>query len=470
MEAQAIKVQLRQESISYLGPVVSAAGLSTDPSEVQAVVEWPTPSTLKELRGFLGLAGCYRKFVKNFSILAKPLTELLKKDKPFVWTQSQALAFNILKEALCSAPVLALLDFSQSFHIDTDASGTGIGAVLHQNGHPLAFISKPLCPRNQGLTVYGKEYLALLIAVDQWRHYLLQAEFVIHTDHQSLTHLNEHRLHTAWQQKVFPRLQGLQYRIQYRKGTENAAADALSCRSHSEILAAMSSVQHQWLQELTLSYQSDPKACDLLTRLAVSPDAVPPYTLFQGLIRYKNRVWLGSSADIQQRVIQAFHSSLVGGHSGVPATYSHIKQLFFWPGMRADIRSFVQSYSVCIQAKPDHARYPGLLQPPLVPSSSWEIITMDFIEGLPQSGAANAILVVVNKFSKFTHFLPLKHPFSAAVVARLFLDTVYRLHGMPKSIVSNRDWVFTSKFWQLLFRSVGAELCLSSSYHSQMDG
>jgi hypothetical protein len=191
------KCSFARESISYLGHVVSAAGLSTDLSKVQAVVEWPTPITLKELRRFLGLAGYYRKFVKNFGILAKPLTELLKKDKPFVWTQSQALAFNLLKEALCSAPVLALPDFSQPFHIDTDASRTGVGAVLHQNGHPLAFISKPLCPRNQGLTVYEKEYLALLMAVDEWRHYLLQAKFVIHT--QSLTHLNEQRLHTTWQ-------------------------------------------------------------------------------------------------------------------------------------------------------------------------------------------------------------------------------------------------------------------------------
>lgn len=105
--------------------------------------------------------------------------------------------------------VLALLDFTQPFHIDTNASGSGIGVVLHQNGHPLAFISKPLSKRNQGLTVYEKEYLVILMVVDQWCHYLLQAEFVIHTDHQSLTHLNEQRLHTAWQQKVFARLQGL---------------------------------------------------------------------------------------------------------------------------------------------------------------------------------------------------------------------------------------------------------------------
>ena len=197
------KCKFAQEYFSYLGHVVSAAGVSIDPSKVQAIVDWPTPSSVKELRGFLGLTGYYHKFIHHFGILAKPLTDLLKKDQPFVWAQSHATTFQLLKDALCTAPVLALLDFSQPFHLDTDASGTGVGAVLHQNGHPLAFISKPLSPRNQGLTVYEKEYLAILMAVNHWRHYLLQAEFVIHTDHQSLTHLNEQRLHTAWQQKVF---------------------------------------------------------------------------------------------------------------------------------------------------------------------------------------------------------------------------------------------------------------------------
>ena len=138
----------------------------------------------------------------------------------------------MLKQALYTAPVLALLDFSLPFHNETDASGSGIGAVLQQNGHPIAFISKALSPRNQGLSVYEKEYLAILMAVEQWRHYLLQGEFFIHTDHRSLIHLNEQRLHTAWQQKVFSKLLGLQYKILYKKDSENGAANALSRRVH----------------------------------------------------------------------------------------------------------------------------------------------------------------------------------------------------------------------------------------------
>ena len=241
------KCTIARESISYLGHVVSSAGLSSDPAKVQAVMDWPVPSSVKELRGFLGLAGYYTKFVRHFTVIAEPLLDLLKKDLLFIWTNTHAKAFTVLKQALCSAPVLALPDFSVPFHIETDASGSGVGAVLQQNGHPLAFINKALSPRNQDLSVYEKEYLAVLLAVKHWRHYLRQAEFFIHTDHRSLIHLNEQRLHTAWQQKMFAKLLGLQYKIIYKKGADNGAANALSRRGHSQQPYAISSVTHSWL-------------------------------------------------------------------------------------------------------------------------------------------------------------------------------------------------------------------------------
>lgn len=145
----------------------------------------------------------------------------------------------------------------------------------------------------------------------------------------------------------------------------------------------------------------------------------------------------------------------VGGHSGAPATIQKVRNLFFWPGMRASILQYVQQCVVCLQAKPDRSRYPGLLEPLPVPSSAWEIISLDFVEGLPLSGGSNSILVVVDKYSKFAHFLPLRHPFTAASVARVFMDHIYKLHRLPKSIISDRDRVFTSKLWQLLFKLAG---------------
>ncbi|XP_066311533.1 uncharacterized protein [Miscanthus floridulus] len=159
------------------------------------------------------------------------------------------------------------------------------------------------------------------MAVEQWRHYLLHNEFIIHTDHRSLIHLNEQRLHTVWQQKVFTKLLGLRYKVQYRRGRENGTADALSRRGPPTELWALSSLTHDWLQELVQWYASDQEAHLLLSQLAIDPDARPPFSLHQGIIKYKSRIWLGCNTDVQKRVISALHDSPIGGHSGVPATF-----------------------------------------------------------------------------------------------------------------------------------------------------
>jgi hypothetical protein len=306
--------------------------------------------------------------------------------------------------------------------------------------------------------------------VDQWRLNLLQGQFYIHTDQRSLIHLNEQRLHTPWQQKVFSKLLGLQYSIMYKKGSDNRVADALFRRAPEDQSMAVSSVTPRWLERITSAYSQDPQALDLLTKLFVAGTSVPPYSLVNGLIRFKGKVWLGSNRSMQQQVMQALHNSPIGGHSGIPVTYSKIKNMFYWPGMKADIQSFVQACAICQQAKPDRAKYPGLLQPLLVPSASWEVVSMDFVEGLPKSASASAILFVVDKFSKFNHFIPLCHPFTAATVAKAFMDHVYRYHGLPKSIISDRDKVFTSNLWQELFKLAGVQLRMSSAYHLQIDG
>jgi hypothetical protein len=190
---------------------------------------------------------------------------------------------------------LGILNFTKTFHIETDASRHGVGVVLLQDGHPLAFISRALAPRNQGLSAYEKEYLAIIMAVEQWRHYLLQAKFVIHTDHRSLVHLNEQCLHTLWQQKVFTKLLGLRYQVVYRHGADNQAVDALSHRDHTLELAAMSSPMHTWMSDLQQWYSDDSEAQKLLQQLLMDPAVHPPYKLQNGIITYKGHIWLGSN-------------------------------------------------------------------------------------------------------------------------------------------------------------------------------
>uniref|UniRef100_A0A453DET6 Reverse transcriptase/retrotransposon-derived protein RNase H-like domain-containing protein n=2 Tax=Aegilops tauschii subsp. strangulata TaxID=200361 RepID=A0A453DET6_AEGTS len=176
---------------------------------------------------------------------------------PFVWTDTTKTAFQVLKQQLISAPVLALPDFQQRFIIETDASDRGIGAILQQQGHPIAFMSKALSPRYQGLSTYEKEYLAIVVAVDQWRPYLQHAEFDILTDQKSLTHLEEQRLTTPWQQKAFTKLLGLRYRIRYKKGVENTGADALSRSNTQDTLFTVSSCQPAWLEDVISSYNNN---------------------------------------------------------------------------------------------------------------------------------------------------------------------------------------------------------------------
>lgn len=192
------KCSFAQRSVSYLGYVISEQGVSTDPAKISAVNTWPEPRNVKELRGFLGLSGYYRKFVHQYGIISQPLTHLLHKNVPFVWSSETQKAFDHLKKALTTALVLALPDFSKQFVIETDASDTGVGAVLLQDGHPLAYVSRGLGPRTRGLSTYEKEYMAILLAMEQWRAYLQHAEFLILTDHSSLAHLEDQRLHTPW--------------------------------------------------------------------------------------------------------------------------------------------------------------------------------------------------------------------------------------------------------------------------------
>lgn len=194
------------------------------------------------------------------------------------------------------------------------------------------------------------------------------------------------------------------------------------------------------------------------------------YTLDEGMIKFQGKIWLGNNTVLQHKVLKALHASSLGGHSGFPATYKRVSGIFHWPGMKKQTLAWVQSCQICQQAKPSRVKYPGLLQPLPVPPMSWHTITMDFISGLPTSGRFDCILVVVDKFTKYAHFLPLRHPITAEDVATTFVNNVYKLHGMPDIIVSDRDPLFTSKFWRKVWSLIGTDLNMSTANHPQSDG
>ncbi|KAF8391034.1 hypothetical protein HHK36_023334 [Tetracentron sinense] len=213
------------------------------------MVGWPIPKSIKALRGFLGLIGYYRKFVKDYGKICAPLTTLLKKDT-FQWSPATNITFDALKQTMSTTLVLALPNFTQTFIVECDALGTGIGGVLMQSGHPIAFTRKALSRRNLALSTYEKEMLAVVHAVTKWRPYLLGHHFKIRTDQCSLKFLMEQRITTPAQQKWVAKLLGYDYEIIYRRGTKNLAADALS-RQFEDMgkLVAISSPQVLWISK-----------------------------------------------------------------------------------------------------------------------------------------------------------------------------------------------------------------------------
>ncbi|KAJ1702159.1 hypothetical protein LUZ63_001938 [Rhynchospora breviuscula] len=464
--------------IEYLRFIISETGVATDPKKITAMQSWPIPTTIKGLRGFLGLTGYYRKFIQNYGIISRPLTELLKKDS-FNWNQQAQQAFNQLKVAMTQAPVLALPDFSQPFTIETDACNVGIGAVLLQNKRPIAFLSKKLGLKSQSLSTYEKELLAVLTAVTKWRHYISPKPFIIKTDQISLKHLLEQKIHTAMQHKGLSKLLGLDYTIEYKKGCENKIADALSRREGHCVddvvdiaeLAAVTTLLPRWVEDIQLSYIDDPWIATLQTK-AREQEAFEHklITNNQGLIRFKNRICVGHSGNWRHHLIKEVHDSSVGGHSGIFNTYKRVKAMFYWPKLKEMVQAYVLSCPTCQMTKPEHILTPGLLQPLPIPHEAWSSIGMDFITGLPISKGRNVIMVVIDRLTKYGHFIPLSHPYTAASVAQAFIDNIYKLHGTPSTIISDRDPIFTSAFWKELMTKLGITLNFSTAYHPQSDG
>ena len=277
--------------VEYLGHFIQASGVSTDPNKVKAVAEWPIPTSLKKLRAFLGLVGYYRRFVRDFGIIARPLTALTKKDA-FMWTVEATGALETLKKALCDAPVLALPRFDKPFIVETDACSHGIGAVLMQEGHPVAFISRHLKGKQLSLSIYEKELLAVVFAVQKWRHYLLPNHFIIKTDQRSLKYLLEQRLNTPIQQQWLPKLLEFDYEIQYRQGKDNVVADALSRVDGADILhMAMTVLECDLLKQIQEEYENDVALQEIITELKKKPGSK---SIFLGIRIYcegRTRLW-----------------------------------------------------------------------------------------------------------------------------------------------------------------------------------
>ncbi|KAL4583040.1 hypothetical protein LXL04_007604 [Taraxacum kok-saghyz] len=466
--AKASKCLFAVDEIPFLGHIITTNGVKADPEKITAIQQWAKPHSFTTLRAFLGLTGYYRRFVPSYAHIAAPLTDILKQPL-FNWTTTAAAAFSTLKSAMADLITLALPNFGEIFDVTTDASGMAIGAVLSQTDKPIAFFSKNLCNRMQNQSTYTRELYAITESIKKWRQYLLGRRFRVYTDHHSLKHLLTQTIQTPEQHKWLAKILGYDFELHFKPGKENRVADALS-RVESSTLMALSTPTAPWLTELHHYYSTHPEGQRMITELEHSPSSRPKHTIQNGLVYVVGRLFIPNITSLRFLLLQEFHTSTLGGHAGVQATIRRLATTFSWPGLKQDVTKFVQQCATCQAIKyPTHKPY-GLLQALPIPAYTWSDITMDFITHLPPSNGKTAIWVIVDRLSKAAHFIALPTHYTAITLAPIFLKDIYRLHGLPNSIVSDRDPLFLSQFWTQLFKQLGTKLKHSSAYHPQTDG
>lgn len=481
------KCSFMQEETEFLGHVISKEGLKTNAGLVKAVREWPTPKSQKEVMQFLGLTNFYHQYIKSYADIALPLTQLLGSNTTFTWGQEQRQAFDALKSAVTQAPVLRIFDPALTTAVETDASGFAIGAVLFQtdnNGvsRPVAFTSRKLTPAEKNYPTHEQELLAVVHALKTWRYYLDGSHFIVYTDHATLQHFPTQPNLTRRQARWMELLQEYDFTFKYKPGKDNVVPDALSRRpDHRQETNAPFQLSNldvrldkQLYNQLVDAYASDPKLGPLLEN---SRSAPPSSRYFEagGLLWIntagKIRLCIPNDSTLRSTLLHDAHDSPLGGHLGFDKTYDSIRRSFYWPRLARDVKTYINSCDHCQRNKPDLQRPAGLFMPLDIPRQRWDTVSMDFIVRLPKTARNyDAITVFVDKLSKQVHFCPSKITDTASDVARIFFDQVFRLHGMPRNIISDRDSRFTGKFWTALMKLMGTKLNMSTAFHPQSDG
>ena len=484
--AKKSKCEFFKTKIQFLGHVISEKGLEVDPTKVRAVTEYPRPKNVSEVRSFLGLAGYYRKFIKEFTKLASPLYSLLKKRISFEWDEDKENSFQKLKEALTSAPVLKIPDMSQPFIVRTDASDLGIGAVLMQQEgddyRPVCYESRKLATNELNYPVHEKELLAIIYSLIKWRHYLEGNEFTVITDNNALTTIQTRKVLSRRQMRWLELMQNFDFTIEYKSGKTNTVADALSRHpvnteeeeEENTFLGMISEIRpSSQLTNNIRKYSKEDKEYKRNSKQLEEKDPIvnKNYILKDGLLYYNERLYIPDNRKLKTLLLQEHHDIPIYGHYGIQKTYDFLHRNFYWPYMMEDVQDYVSSCDLCQKNKSSTKKTAGLLQPLPIPKDRWESISMDFMFGLPLTQRGNdGIIAFIDRLTKQAHLEPISSSITASQTAEIFFNTVFRHHGLPKEIISDRDSKFTSLYWQALFKYIGTKLKLSTTFHPQTDG
>jgi hypothetical protein len=516
------KSEFHVQSTKYLGFIIEAGkGLRMDPEKIKAIKEWAKPTSVKGVRGFLGFANFYRRFIKDFSTLCGPLTDLTKTSNgPFYWTSAAELAFEALKAIFSSAPMLAQWDPDRETVLETDCSGWAAGAALMQYDddgqlRPVAFFSKKLSPAECNYEIYDKEMLAVIVALKEWRAELKSVtSFKIITDHKNLEYFMTARHLSERQMRWSLVLSEFNYQLAYRPGKLAVVPDALSRRDQDipqgvdddrtkarytqllkpeviQISPAITeeadaeesnslSTDLQKLWDETVSkdkrYQDIREAVkreDRLLPIEYRDLRVSMADLSIGLdnaLLYRNRRWVPDSEPLQTSLVQQLHDSVLTGHPGKEGLIAILRRRYHWPYMTLTVRQFVRNCMSCGRNTVWRNRTQGLLQPLPIPDRVWSEISMDYIVDLPRTKSGKRhILVITDRLGKGPMFIPCKN-LEGKTLARKFIKHYLPHHSLPRAITSDRGDQFVKGIWGEICNILNIKQRLSTAYHPQTDG
>jgi hypothetical protein len=528
------KCEFEVQETKYLGFIIEAGkGLRMDPEKVKAIAEWEAPTSVKGVRSFLGFANFYRRFIKDYSDVVRPLTDLTHKDRRFAWSPEADAAFERLKAIFTSAPALAQFDFDRETRIETDSSGWCIGGTLQQLTDDglwvsCAFFSKKNNPAECNYEIHDKELLAIIRCLEEWDAELRGVDgFEIHTDHKNLEYFMTVRKLTERQMRWSLILSRYKFKIVHVPGKSNERADALSRRDqdlpknaldnrlldrHMQLLRPEVLAAHAIVRTMPVRTRKNVQAAqrtipdvpiivgELPDELADWNEAVandeeyqairkavkdkerkmpPEYKLkvsitectlsLQKDLLFRGRRWVPSTANLRTRIIQGIHDSVIGGHPGREATYAFVARQFFWPGMSMDVRDFTNACDGCGRNKSWRSRRKGFLKPLPIPDRIWSEISMDFITELPESEGCRNMIVITDRLGKGVVADGLDD-LEAETVAKWFIRRYYPHHFLPFAIVSDRGTQFTGALWTRICQILRIKRRLSTAFSPETDG
>ena len=459
------------ERIIYLGHVIDRYGVRPDPSKIAAVVNYPTPNNVKKVRQFLGLAGWMRKFVNNFSTIARPLNNLLCGDKKFRWGTEQEVAFTELKQRLCSTPVLSSPDFDLPFRVYTDGSAEGTGAVLAQESsdgeHVIAYTSKSLNKREQKFSATELECLAVLHAVQAFRPYIEGYHFEVITDHSSLQWLYKLKNPSGRLARWAVALQQYDFTITHRKGKFMEAPDALSRNPVEpvvpvdiELIDLPSIIEDSWYHNLVKDVQEQPEKYEkfqvkdgLLFKLIT----ISPYLPLQ---------WVQViPKEGRHLLLKHSHDEPTAGHGGIFKTFNRLRTKGYWPDMKKDVIAYVKKCQICQEYKRPKQSQPGLMGTKNVISAPFEVLSTDLIGPLPRSSHQNTFLSVTTCFfSKYVFLKPIRAA-TARTLVKHWKEDIILVYGAPKVIIADNGSQYRSKLFQDMCEDFKIELFFNIPYN-----